>query len=121
MRRNSTAAKSAGSGGVRPDKAKWEQVSPKKEMANNVFSKDSPLGASEGFPYCCSGADTKRTVAVQTVDLWGWLTTSTTADGSHSDVSPRKRCSSGAPFNKNYWWNSKGSSVAHSRTSGPDP
>ena len=63
-----TAAKSAGSGGMRPDKEKWERVSPKDEMANNMVSNDSRSVPPKGS-VLLQRCDTKRSVADQTCGL----------------------------------------------------
>ena len=84
----------AGSGSVRPDKVKWHWVSPKNEMANNMFSNDSRLVSPKGsvLPQRC---ETKRSVAVQTVDsieyensLWCRVTTSTTVTVATQTFAP---------------------------------
>ena len=89
---SSTAAKSAGSGSVRPDKVECERVSPKNEMPNNIFADDSRLVLPKGS-VLLHRCDTKRSVAVQTVDpveqedsLWDWLTISTTVTEIHIQV-----------------------------------
>ena len=94
------------------------EVSSKNEVANNVFSNDSRLVHLKGS-VLLQRWDTKRSVAVQTVDS---VTRTPCGMGSRPPQRRRrpprrqhqKRCSRDAPLNTNTRWNSRDSTVAFS-------